>query len=345
MDHYASRSRPGVSCFGGEWRRPHNDLQHQQVGGGHKAIHDDATAAKIGFGAAPIHGTVHWSQFTPLLLKAFGPSWFETGSLSVHFITPVSHMQPVRAFVAKPDPAKQAQQVEIWMEHIDGRMVLQGTASVGLKRGEMTTMVQSKIASIKPVKGNLVFQRQPVGAKTENEERAFITFDSPIGPLFPFTHSKKLEIITEYHPWFGKESGTSSPWGRPILPPESLNQIMLGVCGTTELGRFPIIPEDEWLKKEMGGRTPVGLFGGCEVIMHSGPVFPDEEYTVTREFVGKGETPRAEFRWTRALLREAKTGKLVAEMTLQDMSLKASFDGYEALRAKTDAVPTPASKL
>ena len=32
----------------------------------------------------------------------------------------VGHRQPVRAFIAKPDPSKSAQQVDIWMEHLDG---------------------------------------------------------------------------------------------------------------------------------------------------------------------------------------------------------------------------------
>ena len=41
-----SKSRPDVACLVGAWRRPPNDLQDQVVGGGHKAIHDDATAAK-----------------------------------------------------------------------------------------------------------------------------------------------------------------------------------------------------------------------------------------------------------------------------------------------------------
>ena len=29
-------------------------------------------------------------------------------------------------------------------------------------------------------------------------------------------------MITEFHPWFSEEAGASSPWGRPILPPETL---------------------------------------------------------------------------------------------------------------------------
>ena len=66
--HYSmmSKSRPGVACLAGEWRRPPNDLQdgrsfgvaiclafggilwaqEQHVGGGHNSIHDDSTAAQ-----------------------------------------------------------------------------------------------------------------------------------------------------------------------------------------------------------------------------------------------------------------------------------------------------------
>mmetsp|Transcript_78905 Transcript_78905/g.226085 ORF Transcript_78905/g.226085 Transcript_78905/m.226085 type:complete len:306 (+) Transcript_78905:238-1155(+) len=276
--------------------------------------------------------------------QAFGPAWFETGSISVHFVTPVSHLQPVKAFMARPDLRKQAQQVDIWMEHADGRVVLQGTASVGLKRGEMQTMAQSKIAAIKPVKGNLLFVCHPVGTTTTNVEIARIEFEKQVGPLFPFTLSEKLEIITEFHPWFSEAGGKQAPWGRAVLPPEALNQIMLGMAGSNEPALWPELPQDAWLREASRGRTPVGLFGGCEVIIHKGPVFPGETYDITRELVGKGETPRAEFRWVRTLLKEQGTGKLVAEMTLQEMMLKGSFDGYDELRAKCDAA-APGSKL
>lgn len=308
------------------------------MGGGHKAIHDDATAAKVGLKLAPIHGTVHWSQFTPLLLQAFGPAWFETGSISVHFVNMVGHLQPVRAFMTKPDPNKPTQQVDIWMEHLDGRPVLEGTASVGLKPGQMTTTAQSKISAIKPVKGRLLFQRHSVGTKSLNKEHARINFGEVVGPLFPFTHRQKLEIITEFHPWFSEEADQASPWGRAILPPESLNQIMLGHVGGAAGARWPALGGDEWLHAALGGRTPVGLFGGCEVIMHNGPVFVGEDYECTREVVAMGETPRAEFRWMRTYLFSKESGKLIAEMTLQDMMLKSSLEGYAELRAKSDAL-------
>mmetsp|Transcript_29611 Transcript_29611/g.61143 ORF Transcript_29611/g.61143 Transcript_29611/m.61143 type:complete len:340 (-) Transcript_29611:21-1040(-) len=333
-----SKSRPGVACLAGEWRRPPNDLQEQQAGGGHNSIHDDSTAEQVGLKLAPIHGTVHWSQLTPLLLQAFGSAWFETGSVSVHFVNMVGHRQPVRAYIAKPDPSKSAQQVDIWMEHLDGRLVFEGTASVGLRPGEMTTMAQSKMARMKPVSGKLLFTRYDPGTRSLEPEPARIEFDKVIGPLFPFTHRRKLEIITEFHPWFSEEAGHTSPWGKPILPPESFNQIMLGAVGGAAPARFPLLSGDAWLQQALGGRTPVGLFGGCEVILVNGPIFVGVDYECTREIVGCGETPRAEFRWTTTYLREKSSQKLVAQMTLQDMQLKASLEGYSQLRAQSDGL-------
>eukprot|EP01052_Picozoa_sp_SAG31_P042076 SAG31_NODE_6567_length_1972_cov_3.049653_2_plen_108_part_00 len=85
-----------------------------------------------------------------------------------------------------------------------------------------------------------------------------------------------------------------------------------------------------------GGQTPVGLFGGCEVRIHSGPVFVDEEYSITRELVAVGETPKTEFRWTRAEMHDNR-GRLIAEMTLQEMMLKGSVKGYTKMRTAANA--------
>ena len=244
-----SLSRPDTPCLETEWRRPHNDLQTQEVGGGHKAIHDDETAEAAGFTGAPIHGTVHWSQFTPLLLQAFGPQWFETGTISVAFKNIVTHLQPVKAFIEQPEEGQTS--CDIWMEHLDGTPVLDGTASIG---DIDATEVSRQLAKVKPVKGGLVFMPQSVGTTTTNVEKAKISFGEPIGPLFPFTLEQKLECITEYHPWFDAESGKSSPWGRPILPPESLNQILFV---TSDRARWP-----KGSSRLPAGVSPVGLFGG-----------------------------------------------------------------------------------
>eukprot|EP00913_Durusdinium_trenchii_P007031 g6614.t1 len=118
---------------------------------------------------------------------------------------------------------------------------------------------------------------------------------------------------------------------------------MLGMVGGALGPRFPSLPGDAWLEEALKGRTPVGLFGGCEVILHAGPVFVGEDYQCRRQLVACGETPKAEFRWTRTFLYEKKSGKLVAKMTLQDMQLKNSLEGYAELRARSDATQAEGS--
>jgi len=317
----------------GAWRRPHNDLREQHVGGGHKAIHDDETAAAVGFAQAPIHGTVHWSAFTPLLLEAFGQAWFETGHLSTHFVNTCSHLEPVRASLQ----ACNGQAADISMEHVDGRIVLEGTAGIGPCAGE--TMVDRRIALAKPVAGALVFVRAPVGARTLEPERARIDWGRPVGPYFPFTLERKLETITEFSPWFADTDLAlphASPWGRPVLPPEALNMLMLGRVGKAKEARWPEAEEDAWLREAVGARTPVALLGACEVVLRKGPVCPGVEYEVVRELVGKGETRATEYAWVRTELREAGSDDLIATMTVQKLMLKASFKGYAELRACCD---------
>lgn len=53
-----------------------------------------------------------------------------------------------------------------------------------------------------------------------------------------------------------------------------------------------------------------------EVRLHAGPLFVGEDYVCRRRLLAVGETPKAEFRWTRSFLWRGET--LVAEMTLQE---------------------------
>lgn len=225
------------------------------------------------------------------------------------------------------------------MELQDGDVVFEGTASVGLKPDQIETMAKSKILKIKPYVGELVFVRHAVGTRSRNVETARIDFHETIGPLFPFTLAAKLEYITEWHPWFAlSQQGSSSPWGRPILPPEMWNALMLGYCGTTKGPEWPaLLPhnKDARLTTLIGGHMPVALFGGCEVILHKGPIFEAETYEIIRILIAKGETPKTEFSWVRTILKHH--GVIVAEMTLQTMYLKASVEGYDKLRAMVNA--------
>jgi hypothetical protein len=325
-----SKQKPHLRYYEGEWRRPINDLRHQQVGGGNKAIHDDETAKAAGFAqGAPIHGTVHWSQFTPLVCQAFGAKeWFERGIISVTFRSIVTDSQPVKAFIEIP--SSKYEQVSCWMEHVDGRLVLEGTVGLNYpNRRNESPFLEQQLEKIKPVDGNLVFCNLKVGTKTLSLEKARISFDKVVGPLFPFILNEKLDIITEWHPWFDKEFGQQSPWKRPVLAPECWNQIMLYTMSDSNWPKPPynFLPE---------GKTPVGLFGGCQVRLWS-PIFADETYTISRELMAVGETPKTEFRFVRTQLKSISTGDLVAEMILQDMMLKSTIENYQNLRDQANS--------
>lgn len=314
--------------------KPHNDLMKQDVGSDHKAIHDDETARAAGFAAAPIHGTVHWSQLTPLLLEAFGTRWFEHGSVSVHFRNTVGHLEPVRAFVGQPAPGQT--QVRIWMEKEDPARtrVFDGTASCDAHDTAGPSMVQQRIMAVKPLATPPALMRFNIGERSKRESDIRIEFGTKIGKLFPYTVEEKNRIITEPHPWFTQESGHTSPWGRAVLSPELLNAIM-----------FYTSYRAHW---QQGGRLdtrPVGMFGGCEARMINGPVFVGESYDLDREVVAIGETPKTEYVWTRTRLYAPGTDTVVATMDLQQMSLKATLPSYADERAAIATGKQPNAKL
>eukprot|EP01084_Bolivina_argentea_P223417 378024_1 len=303
--------------------KPHNDLMSQEVGGDHKSIHDDETAAKVGFKGAPIHGTVHWSQFTPLLLKVFGKKWFENGNISVHFLKPVTHLEPCRVYCVLPKSTNE-KQTFIWMEKEDGQrtIVLKGTASCGIPYSK-NSMVQKRISKIKPLSNatKFVLMNFKIGEKSKRETNVGIYFGKKIGVLFPYTIENKNKIITEPHDWFTKKYGGNSPWGRPILAPELLNAI----C-------FYTVHNVQWLEGGYTDPRPIGLFGGCEINIINGPVFPNKMYDLQREVVALGETRGTEYVWVKTTLYNAGTNEVVCTMLLQNLSLKRSVDTYQQER-------------
>ena len=95
------------------------------------SIHNDATAAKLGFRGCTVAGSVHMEFMPPLLLRAFGPRWLEQGSLSLYLLNATTDREAVRGFVREPPPGARDAQVETWIEREDGLRVAEGTAAVG----------------------------------------------------------------------------------------------------------------------------------------------------------------------------------------------------------------------
>lgn len=293
----------------GPLRAPHQMLATQEYDG-HESIHDDQMAERLGFRAGPIEGPTHFSQFVPLLAELWGREWFETGCLSAHYRNMVVEGEQVRAFV---EPPREGQtQVGIRAEKADGTEVLIGTASIGPTTGE--SEIERRLAELRPPTRLVILRDLAVGMKGAELEEVRMDFDQNMGKLYPFSLEEKLAVITEPSPWYTEEKGPSSPWGRPIIPLEMVS-VLAGYKG--HLARFPT-------------RGPaVGLFAGQQIRMIKGPLFVGQDYVIEREIIALSESRRTESNWVKCSIRDTGSGELVAEMILNNATLKDSYANYE----------------
>src|SRR3954468_13660426 len=109
----------------GPFRQPRNSAA--EVKG---SIHDDATAAKLGFKGGTVAGSIHMDQFVPGLLALYGDAWFQTGSLSLYFTQATVDAEKVRA---KVEPG--AERARLSMENEAGARICRGTAAPGRDTG------------------------------------------------------------------------------------------------------------------------------------------------------------------------------------------------------------------
>jgi hypothetical protein len=85
----------------GPSRTPRQMLGAQEYDG-HGSIHDDAVAQRFGFKGGTIEGPTHLSQFAPLGYAVWGPEFFSSGRLSVHFQNPAFEGDWVRVSMRRP---------------------------------------------------------------------------------------------------------------------------------------------------------------------------------------------------------------------------------------------------
>lgn len=271
----------------GPWRAPRQIL-HDQEYGGHKSIHDDATAGALGLAGAPIEGPTHFSQFDPLARELFGDVWFERGCISAHFETMVVEGDRVRATVEPTGPASATG--EAWKE--TGERVLVASLTVD----DSPTELDARLARAwgRDAGELRILDRVEVAWRAA-PWTVSIPFDEPNGPLYPFSLREKLAVITEPSPWYEGPS----PWGGAILPTEMLSVLVY------QAGEQPPV------------RQPaVGLFVDLEVRRRA-PVFVGEPYSVVREVVAVGQSRRVESFWTRSTVADG-TGATVAEVLLHE---------------------------
>lgn len=291
-------------ALSGPLRAPANMLIEQEYGG-HKSIHDDAEAERLGFKAGPIEGPTHFSQFDPLLVKLWGKDWFEHGCISCHYKNMVVEGEQVRVFV-RPVADNRA---ECWAEKSDGTPVLEASATLGPDHGE--TLLETRMTKLRPAGELVILSDLTVGLTGKQDEPIKMAADQNMGALYPFSLTEKLEKITERTPWY--DDASQSPWGRAIIPTE-----MVSVLAeyTNRLAGFPV-----------KGPT-IGLFADLEIRYLSGPLLVGEDYLIRREIVALSQGRRTENYWTRTRIFDASGQRQLAETLLNHGVLKHSYADY-----------------
>jgi hypothetical protein len=293
-------------AFAGPLRRPRQMLNDQEYGG-HASIHDDSMAEKLGFRAGPIEGPTHFSLFPPLLEKIWGQAWFERGCISAHYLNMVVEGEEVRAFAEIPPEG--AATTRVWAEKADGTPVLEASASLGAEGGP--TLLERRMAELRPPGNLLILEDLSVGMTGAKEERVRMEPDQNMGALYPFSLNRKLAAITETSPWYSDPA--ASPWGRAIIP---LEMVSVLAEYSSRLAGFPV-------------KGPaVGLFADQEIRMIDGPLFVGEDYVLRREIVALAESRRTESYWVRTRIFDGRGERQVAEMLLNHATLKHSYAGY-----------------
>ncbi len=277
----------------GPVRRPRNLAAHI-VG----SIHDDDTAAALGFRGGTVAGSVHLDQFPPLLLQAFGQRWFETGSLSLYFRHATTDGEAVQAFVERPPPGAADPQVRAWMTTPAGELVAEGTAAAGDPRAA-SALHERDLRPIDPAELRIL--KALKAGDVLGDLRAAVNGDRQRSVI-------EQQAMTEPLDWYRGPS----PWGGPIASPSGV----VGLLYTQLLADT---------KETMGEH--VGLFGAIEIRFRAGPVFLDRDYRVTGEVAAVSQTPKTEVLWfdSRAL---DDRDQPVAQMRMMLRQMKQSSPLY-----------------
>ena len=263
---------------------------------GEGSIHDDNTAAELGFRGGTVPGDVHMNQFPPVLVQIFGERWFESGNLSLSFRNATIDKEEVQVF-AEP-LANGANQTRVWMERADGLLVSTGTAAVG---DHSASELRSR--DLRPC--------DPSGLRILNR----IEPGMSLGEYDVFTSPEKqferydAGLISDPLTWYRE----ASPWGEPVAAPCTVVQFLWG---------YPIRTLDSHIEGS------VGLFGAIEIGFTNGPFLLNRNYHLTSEVICVGQSPQTEYLWyeTQAL---NEAGDLVATMRMQGRSMKASSTAYK----------------
>jgi hypothetical protein len=275
----------------GPWREGINAARNMKG-----SIHDNVTATKIGMRGGTVAGTVHLDLFAPLVQKAWGKHWFEQGSLSMFYTFATIDTEVVRAVIDQPPVDKKDVQVKGHAEMRDGKVVMQGTVSVG-NPGEPS---------------HLQTQEMKNAPKEELRILAGINIGDEYGPkevmATPESVARRLENLEDTIDWYRGPS----PWGPSLVPLSNL----FGLIHIYDNQQFKAVP----------------FFGASEFRMVNGPVKTGTPYRAVNKIISIGAGARTEMFWIDGWLYEKGSDKLVATMRHLNRYMKAGSPLYPEMK-------------
>jgi hypothetical protein len=259
------------------------------------SIHDDDTAAKLGFRGGTVAGDVHMNQFPPVLLRIFGEEWLRSGNLSLIFKNATVDRERVQ--VSAEPLATGATQTRVWMERDDGLLVATGTAAVG---DHDTSELRAR--DLRP--------GDPAQLKILNRIATGMSlghYELTMAPDKQFDRYDK-GLISDALPIFR----SNERYGEPVAAPCTYVEYLWG-------------PPMAGLRPHTG--EAVGLFGAIEIGNVAGPFLLNRPYHVDSSVVCVGESPKTEYLWFDTTARTPE-GDLVATFRMMLRFMKASSPLY-----------------
>jgi hypothetical protein len=265
---------------------------------GEGSIHDDATAAKLGFRGGTVAGSIHMDQYAALLVDLYGPRWFERGALSLYFLNATVDGETVTV-AAEELPGTQLNQIPLSMWADNGIQVSAGTASLydhsnsALKTRDLRAVNSDALRILKPLRVGQSLGEYRVAAD-----------------MRLFRERLEANLVSAPLPWYS----SPSPWGGPIAPPSLVVEVLWGA---------PM----RGLNAVIGRTGGVGLFGAIEVAHHNGPFLQEQTYSVGARVVAVSESPKTESLWFDSTAHDAE-GRLVATQRMMLRFMKDSSPLY-----------------
>lgn len=288
MTHQVKKQ--GKHWFGPLCRVANDALEEQG------SIHDESVAKDIGFRGGLVAGTNHLELFPLLVREAYGPRWFETGSLSIYFRVPTTHREPAQAVLGIAPDAQDEFQVEARIQRPNGECIGEGTLAVGSP--EMPTALGARDLH-RYKSGNYEILGHVNPGDTFEEMETVVT-DRDM--------HQRIELQEAPLDWW---SGPS-PWGDAVVTP--------ALC----VNRMYRPAEDYATRTNRISAVP--MFGAIEIRNVRGPVLAGRTYRTGGKVVAKGSSPRTEYFWYEAYMTEPGGGEVVT-MLMQLRFMRAGQGG------------------